>query len=224
MTTALQIPSNANTNACPKCAGRPRSSERAARLHELVQTAGRLFLEHGYRNVSLEMLARECHVAVRTIYVKFGGKAGLLHAVLVANRERFFNTRGMEQDQRPLRQIVSDFGAHFLDLVSMPDALSMTRMVIADAPGNAELAQTFFDAGPKPTRDMLMRFFARPDIRAQLRDDVELDLLPVFLLNCISGDQVSYLIFGPAPQPRAEALRQLELRLELFYRSVLRAA
>src|SRR5665647_1901186 len=128
MTTEMQNPSSV------KCAGRPRSSEREARMHDLIHTAGVLFLKHGYRNVSLEMLAREAHVAVRTIYVKFGGKAGLLNAVLVANRERFFNTNEMEQDRRPLKEIVSDFAAHFLDLVSMPEALSMQRMVIADAP------------------------------------------------------------------------------------------
>jgi AcrR family transcriptional regulator len=217
MTTELQNPS------AGKCAGRPRSSEREARMHDLIQTAGHLFLKHGYRNVSLEMLAREAHVAVRTIYVKFGGKAGLLNAVLVANRERFFNTQDMEKDQRPLKQIVSDFAAHFLDLVTMPEALSMARMVIADAPGNEELAQTFFEAGPKQTRDMLMRFFTRPDIRAQLRDDVNLDLLPVYLLNCVSGDQYSKLLFGPTPAPRAQVLRELEERLDLFYRSVLRS-
>ena len=216
MTTDMQTSSGA------KCAGRPRSSEREARLNELVHTAGQLFLQHGYRNVSLELLARECHVAVRTIYVKFGGKAGLLHAVLVANRERFFNTHEMEQDQRPLKAIVSDFAAHFLDLVSMPEALSMTRMVIADAPGNVELAQTFFDAGPKQTREMLTRFFARPDIRAQLRDDVALDALPVHLLNCISGDHYSKLLFGPEQTSRAQVLRELEQRLDLFYRSVLK--
>lgn len=218
MTTELQNPS------AGKCAGRPRSSEREARMHDLIQTAGHLFLQHGYRNVSLEMLAREAHVAVRTIYVKFGGKAGLLNAVLVANRERFFNTHEMEKDRRPMKEIVSDFAAHFLDLVTMPEALSMARMVIADAPGNDELAQTFFDAGPKQTRDMLMRFFTRPDIRAQLRDDVNLDLLPVHLLNCVSGDQYSKLLFGPAPAPRAQVLRELEERLDLFYRSVLRNA
>ena len=193
-------------------------------MHDLIETAGQLFLKHGYRNVSLEMLAREAHVAVRTIYVKFGGKAGLLNAVLVANRERFFNTHDMEKDQRPLKEIVSDFATHFLDLVTMPEALSMTRMVIADAPGNEELARTFFDAGPKQTRDMLMRFFTRPDIRAQLRDDAHLDLLPVHLLNCVSGDHYSKLLFGPVPAPRAQVLRELEERLDLFYRSVLRNA
>lgn len=221
MTTDTQNPNDAKC-AGAKCAGRPRSSEREARLNELVHTAGQLFLQQGYRNVSLEMLARECHVAVRTIYVKFGGKAGLLHAVLVANRERFFNTHEMEQDRRPLKQIVSDFAVHFLDLVSMPEALSMTRMVIADAPANVELAQTFFDAGPQQTREMLARFFARPDIRAQLRDDVALELLPVYLLNCISGDHYRKLLFGPEQVARAQVLRELEQRLDLFYRSVLK--
>jgi TetR/AcrR family transcriptional repressor of mexJK operon len=218
MTTEIQNPS------CGKCAGRPRSSDREARLHSLIHTAGLLFLKHGYRNVSLEMLAREAHVAVRTIYVKFGGKAGLLNAVLVANRERFFNAHDMERDQRPLKQIVGDFSAHFFDLVTMPEALSMARMVIADAPGNEELAQTFFDAGPKQTREMLMRFFTRPDIRAQLRDDLDVELLPVHLLNCISGDQYSRLLFDQPKLSRAQELRELEQRLDLFYRSVMKAA
>jgi AcrR family transcriptional regulator len=218
MTTETHPPS------CVKCAGRPRSSEREARMHDLIQTAGCLFLKHGYRNVSLEMLAREAHVAVRTIYVKFGGKAGLFNAVLVANRERFFNTHDMEQDRRPLRQIVGDFAVHYFDLVSMPEALSMARMVIADAPGNAELAQTFFDAGPKQTREMLARFFTRPDIRAQLRDDVALELLPVHLLNCISGDHYSRMLFEQPKAARAQELRELEQRLDLFYLSALKAA
>src|SRR6476469_5925614 len=97
-----------------KAAGRPRACDLEARHHNLIHTAGQLFLQHGYGKVSLEMIAREAHVAVRTIYVKFGGKAGLLKAVLVANRERYFNTQDMEQDQRALKEIVSDFAAHFL--------------------------------------------------------------------------------------------------------------
>jgi AcrR family transcriptional regulator len=210
------------TRPSTKCAGRPRSSDREARMHDLIHTAAQLFLQHGYRNVSLEMLAREAHVAVRTIYVKFGGKAGLLNAVLVANRERFFSTHDMERDQRSLKEIVGDFASHFLDLLSMPEALSMTRMVIADAPGNVELAQTFFEAGPKQTRAILQRFFSRPDIRAQLRDDIDMEFLPVHLLNCINGDPYARLLFEQEPVPRAQVQRELQQRLELFYHSVLK--
>src|SRR4051812_25167327 len=77
--------------SCGKSAGRPRARDLEARMQNLVATAGQLFLSKGYGNVSLEMIAREAHVAVRTIYVKFGGKAGLFNAVIVANRSRFFS-------------------------------------------------------------------------------------------------------------------------------------
>ena len=61
-----------------KSAGRPKAADAEARMHDLVHTAGMLFLKNGYTKVSLESIARQAHVAVRTIYVKFGGKAGLL--------------------------------------------------------------------------------------------------------------------------------------------------
>jgi TetR/AcrR family transcriptional repressor of mexJK operon len=220
--------SGAMTNESPNCpfakvAGRPRSSEREARQQELVHTAGQLFIQHGYRNVSLEMLAREAHVAVRTIYVKFGGKAGLLKAVLDANRDRYFRPQEMLADPRPLKDNVRDFAVHFLDLISRPEAIAMHRMVVADAPTNPELARAFFEAAPQQTRTMLAGFFARPDIRSQLRDDLDVRLLPVYLINCIVGDPYERMLFAMPPPPQAELERQLDLRLDLFYRGVLKA-
>lgn len=215
-----------DTPLCPAArggAGRPRSSEREARQQELVHTAGQLFIKHGYRNVSLEMLAREAHVAVRTIYVKFGGKAGLLKAVLHANRERFFRPQEMEQDARPIKENLRDFALHFLDLLSRPEAIAMHRMVLADAPTNPELAHAFFEAGPQQTRDMLFRFLSRPDIRCQLRDDVEMACLPIFLMNCIIGDPYERMLFGSPDLSPAEVEAALDQRLSLFYHSVLKS-
>jgi TetR/AcrR family transcriptional repressor of mexJK operon len=205
-----------------KTAGRPRASEVEARAQELIHTAGCLFLKHGYAKVSLEMIAREAHVAVRTIYVKFGGKAGLLAEVMVANRDRFFNTHDMETDRRPVKVILDDFAVHFLDLVNAPEAITLKRMVIAEAPTNPELAQAFYQTGPQQTRDMLERFLARPDIRSQLRDDIEIGLLPGHLLSCIVGDQFARFLFEPEPIPREQTRRELGQRLRLFYLAALR--
>lgn len=209
--------------ACGKAAGRPRNSEIEARMHMLIHTAGALFLEHGYSKVSLETIAREAHVAVRTIYVKFGGKAGLLKAVLVHNRDQFFKLDEMETDPRPFKEIVGDFGLHFHHLITAPEALSMQRMVAAEARANPELAHTYFDAGPKQVREMLARFFARPDIRVQLRGEAPIDLLPMHLLNCVMGDFFSRFLFEGAQPGREECLRTLAQRLDLFYHAVLRA-
>ena len=205
-----------------KPAGRPRAADLEARNDNLIRTAGQLFLQHGYGKVSLELIAREAHVAVRTIYVKFGGKSGLFQAVLIANRNKFIAPQQMEQDARPLTEIIGEFSEHFLDMISAPDALEVQRMVIAEARSNPEMAQSFFEAGPLQTRQMLARFFARPDIRAQLRDDLDLVLLPGFLLNCVTGDNFSRFLFNPSEQPRQEVTRHLHKRLELFYASVLK--
>ncbi len=211
---------------CPACktAGRPKASDIEARMHDLLHTAGTLFLKHGYGKTSLDAIAKEAHVAVRTIYVKFGGKAGLFNAVLVNRRDAYFNEHDMDTDMRPVQEVITDFGHHFLDLITSPAALRIQRLVIAESDSNPEVAQTFFAAGPGNTRSMLARYFARPEVRAQLHEDVPVDLLPVHLLNCITGDQLRRLMFELTEEEIAAAQRGLDARLWLFFRSVLRAA
>jgi len=210
------------TPATVKSAGRPKASEVEARTQELIEAAGCLILRHGYTKVSLEAIAREARVAVRTIYVKFGGKAGLLKAVLASRRERLFAGHSMDADTRPLRAIVDDFARDFYDLLVDPDTMAMQRVVIAEAASNPELAKAFYEGGPRLTREMLYRFFSRPDIRSQLREEVPLELLPIHLIGCICGDPIGRFLFPDTQPTREEARRELAARLELFYASVLK--
>ncbi|MFL6657704.1 MAG: TetR/AcrR family transcriptional regulator [Massilia sp.] len=205
-----------------KHAGRPRAADLEARNNNLIHTAGQLFLKMGYGKVSLELIAREAHVAVRTIYVKFGGKSGLFKAVLIANRDKFFTPRQLCDDLRPLREIITDFSEHFLEMITAPDALEVQRMVITESRTDPEVGHSFFDAGPRQSRELLAMFFARPDIRAQLREDLPLDQLPSFLFNCISGDPFSRFLFDPTEQTKEEINARLHQRLELFFQSVLK--
>jgi TetR/AcrR family transcriptional repressor of mexJK operon len=212
---------NDSADSAGKAAGRPKAADVEARMQELLQTAGTLFLTNGYTKTSLESIARAAHVAVRTIYVKFGGKAGLLHAVMAAKRDRFFSRQPMQTDTRPLKEIVDDFARQMYELITSEEAIEMQRVVMAEAPTSPELAEAFWNGGPRQTREMLERFFSRPDIQAQMRPDVPVDLLPGHLMACIGGDQVSRFVCGKPERSREEALRELDRRLELFYRSVL---
>jgi len=217
MDKSLQDPVDASC----KAAGRPKAADVEARMQELLQTAGELFLKNGYTKTSLESIARAAHVAVRTIYVKFGGKTGLLHAVLAAKRDRFFRSQPMQTDPRPLKEIVDEFSRNMYELLTSQEAIDMQRIVLAETPTNPELAEAFWNGGPRQTREMLARFFARPDIRAQMRADVPVDLLPGHLMGCIAGDQLCRFVF-PAEKPTPEqSRRELERRLELFYLSIL---
>jgi len=207
---------------CPgKSAGRPKAADVEARAQELLHIAGDLFLKNGYTKTSLESIARAAHVAVRTIYVKFGGKAGLLHAVMAAKRDRFFRSQPMDTDPRPFRAIVDDFATQLHSMVTSTEAIELQRVVMTEAPSNRELADAYWNGGPRLTREMLARFFNRPDIRAQLRPDLPYDLLPGFLISCIVGDFAKCFMFThPEPRP-VDTEHDLKRRLELFYRSVL---
>lgn len=213
--------SQENSAPCLRGAGRPKASDIEARMQDLIDVASQLFLANGYTRTSLESIARAARVAVRTIYVKFGGKAGLLEAVLMSRRDAFFRMRDMEHDMRPFRDVIDDFARQFFDLICKDQLIAMQRVVIAEAADNPELARTYYDAGPRLTREMLERFFARDDIRAQLRPDLPYEQLPAILTSWISGDAMQRFVF-PHDQPtHAEAHRLLEQRLDLFYRAVL---
>ena len=209
---------------CGKPAGRPRAADLESRSQNLVETAAQLFIQKGYANVSLEMIAREAHVAVRTIYVKFGGKTGLFSAVLTNGRANFFaNIGDMDIDTRPIPHILSDFGMRFLSLVTAPASLSIQRMVIAEAKSSPELARTFFETGPAQTREVLKRFFARADIRAQLRENIPFDLLPIHLISTVLGDIFTLYLLDQEYKPSDDEIRAaLDERLSLFYLAVLR--
>lgn len=214
---------SADLSCCGKSAGRPRAADVEARLQNLLAAATDLFLQHGYSNVSLEAIARQAHVAVRTIYVKFGGKAGLLHAIINDNRERYFHPQsGMATDHRPVEQVLSDFGISFLKLIYAPAAIKLHRMVVAESMSNPELADTFNNAGPLKTREIVGDYFARPEIAVQFRSDMSSTLLTTHLLNCIMGEQMSRFLY-----PNAIELTESELRdkvaegLKLFFRGTL---
>jgi TetR/AcrR family transcriptional repressor of mexJK operon len=204
-------------------AGRPRACEAEARLQDLMQTAGKLFIEKGYSKVSLELIAREARVAVRTIYVKFGGKAGLFKAIVMSRRAEFFaSMENLELSQRPIRDILLDYGLRFHQLVTSPEVVTLHQLVIAEAHTNPELAEAFFDAGPRQTREVLQSFFAREDVRAQMRSDVPLDRLAVHYLNCLMGDQLKRFLFDSRCGASEGGAEQVEQGIDLFLRGVLK--
>jgi AcrR family transcriptional regulator len=208
---------------CPKSAGRPKASEAEARVQELVEVAARLFMSKGYSKVSLEMIAREARVAVRTIYVKFGGKAGLFKAILLRGREHYFSSmEDLASSQRPMREVLVDFGHRFNKLLTSQAVVNLHRMVIAEAHSSPELARAFFDGGPRQTREMLTRYFERPDVKTQLREDLHTHQLAVHLINCLTGDPLKRYLFDVAEVNTELDRPSIDIAVDLFLRGVLK--
>lgn len=64
----------------PRGPGRPTREQARARQQELLDAALDLFLEHGYDQATIEMIAARVQMAKRTVYSRYSDKAALFRA------------------------------------------------------------------------------------------------------------------------------------------------
>ncbi|MDO9425092.1 MAG: TetR/AcrR family transcriptional regulator [Methylobacter sp.] len=144
-----------------KC-GRPRKGEELLSRDRLLDTAFNLFLEYGYGNLSLETIARDARVSMRTIYSQFGGKAGLFGAVIRRCSDQFVTGLSDEHILKcsPEAALVS-FAKQFLYRITRPDVVRIRAILIGESLRFPDLATQFYEQGPQHTLDHLAQFFAR---------------------------------------------------------------
>ncbi len=209
----------------PVSGGRPRAGTEAARAQHLVATAGALFLDKGYHHVSLAMIASGAHVAVRTIYLGFGGKAGLFEAFL-RDWSIQFGTLGklLEPAAGSIEHVLDAFGFGYVRLLQHPTTVGIRRIVAAQAEADRHLERMCNDAVLGLVQRDLARYFSAISVQVQLRDDLAGHILPGYFLACISADYLWPHKCRPEHAfDDADGRARLRVRLDLFLRSVLRA-
>lgn len=70
------------TQRSTRRAGRPKAKELVQRAEDLLAITQSLLLKFGYERTTLNLIAKEAGVSKQTIYAKYGGKPGLMRAVL----------------------------------------------------------------------------------------------------------------------------------------------
>ena len=135
------------TKASPK--GRPKDPEKRANIMEV---AGRLFLEQGYNRTSVDTIAGEAGVSKYTVYSHFEGKEGLFKCLVSNKCQEYAAGWDVERlKQLPLEEALTRLAEGYTGLLLNPDVLAFQRLMIADAASNPELMAMFYDSGPRNT-------------------------------------------------------------------------
>jgi len=73
----------------PRVLGRPRHNENAKPTKDIVlETATRLFIKEGYKNISMDDVAKACNVTKATVYYYYPTKGDLYTSALIAMMDR----------------------------------------------------------------------------------------------------------------------------------------
>lgn len=195
--------------------GRPRREALAARQDALLQTALALFVAHGYAGVSLQMVARAAQVAIRTIYVKFGGKPGLLDAVIAAEGRRHRNELdALALEALDARARLDRLARHMAGRCARPDLLRLQAIAAAETDPRA--AQALHAAGAGQAMAVLRAVLTQAGGEGCLRRDLALDQQCAYFFSCVCGSRAT--LWAPDSMPGLP----VEQGLSLFLRAVMR--
>jgi TetR/AcrR family transcriptional regulator, regulator of autoinduction and epiphytic fitness len=125
----------------------------------IVGAAQRLFLEHGFGDVSMDDLAEAAGVARRTLYNQFGSKEEIFREMLLRVSGELENAfpPGIET-QGDVEQVLRLIARAILDLHARPGYLGFLRMVAADSRQFPWIAEAFA-AVMDPQTERLARYF-----------------------------------------------------------------
>lgn len=196
-------------------AGRPRAAELQERAEALLEVAEQALIELGYERATLTLIARRASVSKKTIYAKYGGKPGLLRAVLdrIADRnmaadlgllDRDNPVEGLYEWARMIMRSTRTRAAHAVTAISMREGLRFPEF--RDA---MEEARTLRQQAP------LRSYLERLQTRGLIRP-VDCEEVASMFLWILSQDMVDAVSAGTAEpltdeEADAKALRVAEL-------------
>lgn len=166
-------------------------AQQQQRTRDALLAAGeRCFSTAGYADTTVETIAAEAQVSVRSLYNAFGGKAGLYLAVVEQAMEanRRYMDQAWEASLDPLQQILAASDAYLLFHLEHPGYFKMVALPNA-LPGagawNAELAERI--AQRVETEVGRVEAAIRAGISSGHFRDIEADLAAKFLWGAWNG-------------------------------------
>jgi AcrR family transcriptional regulator len=168
----------------------PALSRRLAARKAAFLTAARdVFQEKGYAKATLDDVIGLSGGSRQTLYSLFGGKQGLFEALVTETCESIFGDMPSEKHPSPaLEETLTEIGVRYLEVITSPPVLNLTRLVIAEAPRIPEIARRYWTLGPGRSRALLTTFLEKNGLASANAANYFLEMLSgTIRFQCLIG-------------------------------------
>jgi AcrR family transcriptional regulator len=150
-------------------AERPRPGRESAALSpqrrgRIVAGASEIFVRDGYEGASMAQIADAACVSKGTLYNYFPSKQALFEAFVRERCARLVEQVFGEPDNAALLGLAAELGRIgriMLRMMMSPDGRAIYRVVVMEATKFPELAQAFYNAGPRTLTERMAAWLAR---------------------------------------------------------------
>lgn len=164
------------------------------RQREIVALVAPLFLERGYEQVSIDDIVERIGGSKRTLYERFGGKAGLFEIVISeycasVQRDLF---AAVDQNASVERQLTA-IGTQFLSMILHRRILEQHRLMVSMGRGFPSVARLFYQLGPISAYGLVAGWIERQQKAGKLGPGDPTTLAELFLDMLTGKHQLALL-------------------------------
>ncbi|MGJ8680475.1 TetR/AcrR family transcriptional regulator [Paraglaciecola sp.] len=173
-------------------AGRPKSEEKRTNI---LLAATKSFLEFGYSQTSMNLVANEAQVSKQTVYSHFSNKDALFSAVIEFKCAEYqLDKSHLQQGNFALKEIMLGIGEQFSSLMQDPQVTAMYRVLIGEVNANPHVAELFYEAGPQYAINALGAFIENDPAYKLSQDEARYWACAFF--NLLKGDSHMRSLLG----------------------------
>ncbi len=192
-----------------KAGGRPTLKESKVRLERVLDVAKRNFLLVGYPETCLDTIARESRIAKKTIYSRFGSKAGLFSAILQPLRQSWIaRLQNIVIESNRPESVLEAAALQLLDITTRAETIELQRLLLTESRRFPDLIKDHYDergalTGMAPLADYLQQ--AVEDGKLRLEDA---ELAAEQFAHLVLGSIRERMLHGVAKRPGVSARRR----------------
>jgi AcrR family transcriptional regulator len=171
------------------------------RREEIAAIAERVFLERGFTETTMQLVAARAGASKETLYRHFGNKEELFAEIVRRRSARITGGQDGELDVTGTpREVLGRLGLNLLRFITRADSLSFCRIMVAEAVRAPELGRIFYTQGPGRVHGELARYLGRAARRGELRCPEPELAAKLFLGTIVANYQILGLV-APGFEP-----------------------
>ncbi|MGI8569133.1 MAG: TetR/AcrR family transcriptional regulator [Methylocella sp.] len=188
------------------------------RREEIAAIAERIFLERGFTETTMQLVAARAGASKETLYRHFGNKEELFAEIVQRRSARITGGQDGELDTNGTpREVLGRLGLNLLDFLTLADSLSFYRVMVAEAIRAPELGRICYAQGPGRVFGELARYLGRAARRGELRCPEPELAAKLFLGAIVANYQILGLLApGFEPFKRKKMRAHVEEAVEMF--------
>ena len=135
----------------------------------------------------MDAVAKTAGVSKQTVYSHFSTKENLFSSAITFKMEDYFPSDDLAiEGDMPLEEELACVASRFVALLMSDDAMNVFRLLVNEAPKGPQLAEIFWEAGPKVMLSRLCAFLAKWEKRGALKVD-DLEEAAKLMINLLKG-------------------------------------